>query len=144
MRSFELSEKQLDNGSNTRQVPFSIDTGASRTLLWIGRCLLILSVVSLSTMPFTQHLWTWDRFLHGGQDFESGALMVLIFLSLVLVVSKHSKQCVDLLLAQWHLLGFHLTGRESIGIPLYRTVWALQIKPVPSPDLGNYSTPIRI
>jgi hypothetical protein len=103
-----------------------------------------LSAVSLSTMPVTQHLWTWDRFLHGGQDFELGTLMVLIFLSLVLVVSRHGKRCVDLLFAQCRLLGLYLTGRESICVPLHRTVRAFQIERWPSPALGIYSIPIRI
>ena len=38
-------------------------------------------------MPLTQYFWTWDRFLHGGQDFELGALMVLTNLSLALVLA---------------------------------------------------------
>lgn len=38
-------------------------------------------------MPLTQYFWTWDRFLHGGQDFELGALMVLTNIALGLVLS---------------------------------------------------------
>jgi hypothetical protein len=51
--------------------------------------------VSLATMPVTQHLWTWDHFLHGGRDFELGILMVLSLLSLALVLAKASKQCIQ-------------------------------------------------
>jgi hypothetical protein len=61
----------------------------------IGRTLLLFTAVSLATMPLTQHLWTWDHFLHGGRDFELGILMVLSLLSLTLVLAKSSKQCIE-------------------------------------------------
>ena len=59
--------------------------------MWIARALLILTAISLITMPVTQHLWTWDHFLHGGRDFELSTLMILSFLGLVLVLSKNLK-----------------------------------------------------
>ena len=62
-------------------------------LVWVGLSLL-LSAASLTTMPLTQRIWTWDHFLHGGHDFESVALLFLIFFCLVLVLSKHCKHCV--------------------------------------------------
>ena len=40
------------------------------------------------TSPLTQEVWTWDRFLHGGQDFESGVLLVLVSLCLVLLLAQ--------------------------------------------------------
>jgi hypothetical protein len=36
-------------------------------------------------MPITQGIWSWDRFLHGGQDFELGLLMIVTCLCLVLL-----------------------------------------------------------
>ena len=97
-------------------------------------------------MPLTQHLWTWDRFPSGGQDFETTALMVLIVLSLVLVLSKHNKQCVELLFAQLRLpkFKFNVADGDSSGILLYRALWALQIEPMPSPALCIYTIPIQI
>ena len=131
---------------NSRRRRLLAHVGTSRTLLWIGRSLLILFAVLLVTMPFTQHFWTWDRFLHGGQDFESTTLLVLIVLSLVMVLCKHGKQCVDLLFAQERFLGFRFnaSGRNSSGISLLRAQWALQIEPRPSPASGIYSIPLQI
>jgi len=37
------------------------------------------------TMPITQGLWSWDKFLHGGQDFELGLLIIVSCLGLVLL-----------------------------------------------------------
>ena len=116
------------------------------TLLRIGRSLLILLAVLLSTSPLTQHLWTWDRFPYGGQDFETTALMVLVVLSLVLVLSKQSKKCVDLLFALWRFpeFKFDVADRDSSRILLHRALWAWKIEPMPSPALGIYTTPIQI
>jgi hypothetical protein len=76
----------------------------ARVLVVIGQVLLIFTALSLCTMPVTQHLWTWDHFLHGGRDFELGMLMVLSLLSLVLVLAKSCKQCIQALLSARHSL----------------------------------------
>ena len=111
-------------------------------LVWVGRFLLTLCAVSLSTMPLTQRLWTWDRFLHGGHDFESVVLLFLIFISLVLVLSKQCRQCVGLLFAQSVLPGCKLAPRRSAGIA--PRGWAFQINPLPSPALSMCSIPLQI
>ena len=66
----------------------------TRTLAWCGISLLSLCAISILSMPVTQYLWSWDRFLHGGQDFESGILMALTFLCLALVLLKQCKRNV--------------------------------------------------
>jgi hypothetical protein len=45
-------------------------------------------------MPFTQGLWSWDKFLHGGQDFELGLLIILTCLCLVLLRVQQSELCL--------------------------------------------------
>jgi len=112
-------------------------------LVWIGRALLILSAVSLSTMPLTQHLWTWDRFLHGGQDFELGALAILIFLSLVLVLSRNWRQRLDWVLAKWRLLQSNAMSRKSVGVPRQTADTAFQVEPNLN-RFDNYRISIRI
>ena len=72
----------------------------------MGRILLALTAVLLITMPATQHLWSWDHFLHGGHDYELGTLMLLSLISLALVLPKHCKQYVDSLFASWVRLRF--------------------------------------
>jgi hypothetical protein len=49
--------------------------------------LLTLVAISVMSMPVTQHLWAWDGYLGGGQDFETGAFLILISLCLVLVLA---------------------------------------------------------
>jgi hypothetical protein len=50
-------------------------------------------------MPITEHLWNEDHFLQSGRDFELGTLMVLLFLCMVLVLSRQCKQCVEAILS---------------------------------------------
>jgi hypothetical protein len=64
----------------------------------LGRFLLSLTSIVLIALPFTQHLWTWDRFLHGGQDFETSVLLIVTSLCLVLVMVRGCKQWLTLLL----------------------------------------------
>jgi hypothetical protein len=139
-----MNKKILDKRANSSGVPRDVYSGLSQALLWIGRALLILSAISLITMPLTQRLWTWDRFLHGGQDFELGALMVLILLSLVLVISKDCKRCLDSLFAEWRFLRSNLANWKLVGIPQRAGRSAYQIEPGPCPALRSGSFPIRI
>ena len=86
---------RLDRFLWTRRPNLNSCSCTGRALAVIGWILLIFMAVSLATMPVTQHLWTWDHFLHGGRDFELGVLMVLSLLSLALVLAKASKQCIQ-------------------------------------------------
>jgi hypothetical protein len=63
-----------------------------------GRLLLLLASIVLIALPFTQHLWTWDRFLHGGHDFETNVLLIVITLCLVLVMVQSCRQGVQILI----------------------------------------------
>lgn len=65
--------------------------------MWLSRLLLLLVAVELVTMPLTQYLWTWDGFLHGGQDFELGLFMIVVCLCLVLLRAQHGRQGISLL-----------------------------------------------
>jgi hypothetical protein len=57
----------------------------------MGRLLVGLTTLLLAVMPLTEHLWTWDKFLRGGPDFEFGLLGIASILCLVLVLSQHYK-----------------------------------------------------
>jgi hypothetical protein len=111
--------------------------------MWIGRYLLILSAISLITMPVTQHLWTWDHFLHGGQDFELTTLIILTFLCLVLVLSKDSRS-MDSLFARRRLFEFQLTDDVSGSTPSYGALSIFRIEPVAGSPSGIYSIPLQI
>lgn len=67
---------------------------------WVraGRALLVLNVIVLILSSFTEHLWTWDRFLRGGQDFELSLLALIAFFCLILVLAQHFRRNVSDLL----------------------------------------------
>jgi hypothetical protein len=116
---------------------------AARIGTRLGLLLLLLTAVSLITMPFTQHLWTWDRFLHGGQDFETSALLILTALNLVLVLAKCCKQNVGKLLTAWRRLA--IEGIEKVsGRTCGGAVAAALNHRVSIPDLPAYHLPLLI
>lgn len=117
---------------------------AARVCARIGRVLLTLTAVSLITMPLTQHIWTWDHFLHGGQDFESDTLVILTFLCLVLVLAQHCKQSVNLLLATLRLFSFISDDRLLARIAVVGTISAFCAQCVTSPGLEAYNLPLQI
>jgi hypothetical protein len=78
----------------------------------LGRFLLFVAAIELLTMPVTQGLWTWDKFLHGGQDFELGLLAIITCLCLILLRTEQSKRSLDLLLLIKTLL---LNAREHLA-----------------------------
>jgi hypothetical protein len=84
----------------------------------MGRLLLVLASVVLIALPFTQQVWTWDRFLHGGQDFETTVLLILTSLCLVLVMARCCRQGIKLLLT---LLSKLLVRRGSALMQPART-----------------------
>ncbi len=73
----------------------------SRLSLLIGRALVLFTALLLAFMPLTEHLWTFDEFFRSGQDLEFGLLALATILCLVLVVSQHRKQVVNVLLSVW-------------------------------------------
>lgn len=82
----------------------------------LSRMLLLLVAVELITMPITQHFWAWDKFLHGGQDFEMGLLMVVTCLCFVLLRTQHCRQNLGLLLAIGRFLLRVLQRRERVRL----------------------------
>jgi hypothetical protein len=108
--------------------------------VWLAVSLLVLCAVSIVTMPLTQYLWSWDRFMHGGQDFELGALMVLTLLCLALVLPRLCKQSVQSLVAR------SCTARRILSS--LRTALSagrfLISPPVPSATLAEYNIPLQI
>jgi hypothetical protein len=88
---------------------FTASLDVARFLLCLGRMLLLFTACELITMPVTQEFWTWDRVLHGGQDFELGLLVVITCLCLILLNAEQSKRTLGLLLAI-----------ESIFLPVWR------------------------
>lgn len=61
--------------------------------------LLGLVCICLVSSPVTQHLWAWDGFLRGGQDFETGTLLILISCCLLVVLLQTCKAALKRILA---------------------------------------------
>jgi hypothetical protein len=115
----------------------------TRVLAWTGRYLLILTTLSLITMPVTQHLWTWDR-LRGGRDFELGTLMVLSILCLALVVSKSYKQCIDLWLCARRFLAVRFHDFVAPEISVAGTFSNPRLAPPPQAALCTLDIPLQV
>lgn len=79
--------------------------------------LLTLIAISLTTMPITQGLWTWDGYLHGGQDFEIGAFLILSSFCLVLVVARSCESLLECRLTDRCVIGILL---QAAGLARYR------------------------
>jgi hypothetical protein len=134
----------LKNTPHANRLDFNAFARVAQTLAGIGRILLMLTAFSLITMPVTQHLWTWDNFLHGGQDFELGTLLLLSLLSLVLVLTKHSKQCIDSLFAAWCLLATNLNDCALLRIPALSQFMLFPKNRIASPALDARTLPLKI
>ena len=115
----------------------------ARGFAWISRYLLILIALSLITMPITEHVWAWDRFLRGGQDFELGVLLVLSFLCLVLVVSKQCQRWVSSL-ATWCVAASQLMDSLAPGIGPAVEVSTFNPDPAVDPGTGRSDFPLQI
>ena len=110
----------------------------------ISRYLLILIALSLITMPITEHIWAWDRFLQGGQDFELGALLVLSFLCLVLVLSKQCQRWVESSLSTWCVAASHFMNSLAQGICLAGEISVFNPEPGTNPGTGRSEFPLQI
>jgi hypothetical protein len=134
---------RLDHNSKQKPRPdLNACACTARIFLCFARALLILTAISLITMPLTQHLWTWDRFLHGGRDFELTTLMILSFLALVLVLSRNLKQCIDSLLSALCILA--LACQKRLPFRITRPASKFRTEYVTCSDTGTFSTPLLI
>ena len=117
---------------------------AARVFVRISRYLLILTALSLITMPITEHFWTWDRFLQGGRDFELESIVLLSFLCLVMVLSKGDRHCVGLLFSAWRRLA------DAFDDPVVRSGLLAgaylnpQMVPPPGPGICASDLPLQM
>lgn len=77
--------------------------GPSRHCILAGRAFFLMAALLLAIMPWTAWFWSFDNFLHGGQDFELGLLAVLsIFcLLIVLLQRRRAELTIALALDRW-------------------------------------------
>ena len=106
----------------------------------MGRFLLVLASVVLIALPFTQQVWTWDRFLHGGQDFETTVLLIVTSLCLVLVMARGCRQGIKLLLTLWS----RLLMRRCPAIMQPSRSSAICVDRCGGPPISRYNFPLQI
>ncbi|MGA7523135.1 MAG: hypothetical protein WBW84_11815 [Acidobacteriaceae bacterium] len=119
---------------------------ASRTQVCIdlSRLLLGLAFVELLTMPITQHFWTWDHFLRGGQDFELGLFVIVSCLCLVLLRAQHCQQKVRLILAFCCLLFVRFRPRLFTLLATVGVSAAVPDPPLGPRPAGVFCIPLQI
>lgn len=128
--------------SNAGQPDLNALSCTARVWAKVGRWLLLATFISLMTMPVTQHLWTWDGFLRGGQDFESGVLAILVTLCLVLLLAQHGQQSVSFLLATSYLFSFACPMRAA-AVAHSEAVPALRAERK-RPASDTYALPLQV
>jgi hypothetical protein len=104
--------------------------------------LLGLVTVSLVSMPVTQHLWTWDGFLHGGQDFETGAFLILISFCLVVVLARSCKSSFERMLTAWRALA--LLRAQEPGSASFALEFQFRRAELNNPLGAFYNPPLQI
>jgi hypothetical protein len=100
---------------HTRRSCFRSRSDVPKGWVRVGRCLVLLNIVVLILSSFTEHYWTWDRFLRGGQDFELSLLALLAFFCLILVFALYFRRGVSELLRQRNGIS---TICEPVAVPL--------------------------
>jgi hypothetical protein len=117
----------------------------SKAPVVIGRLLVALTTLLLTVMPLTEHLCTWDKFLRGGTDVEFGLLGIASILCLVLLLSQHYKQVINLLLALRLLVSFALSLEHgSLGMTRLGVISEFHRYRADSPTFGIYNLPLQI
>jgi hypothetical protein len=135
----------LNNIHLTTRLHLETLADLSKALVVVGRLLVVLTTLLLAVMPLTEHLWTWDKFFRGGTDFEFGLLVIASILCLVLVLSQHYNQVINLLLAIWLLVSFALSPELGpLGITRLGVISGFYRCRVDTPPLGIYNLPLQI
>lgn len=107
----------MDHTPHVNRPQYDTFASLARGPAIIGRFLLVLAAVELLSMPLTQYAWTWDHFLHGGMDFESSLLFLVVCLVLLLVLRDHCRQDENLRAPRrWLSLPIFETGK-SVAMP---------------------------
>jgi hypothetical protein len=128
----------------TSRLHLEIRADSSKAPIVIGRLLVGLTTLLLAVMPLTEHLWTWDKFLQGGPDFEFGLLGIASILCLVLVLSQHYKQVINLLLTIRRLIGFALYLDDGSICATPEITSSFRQGRTEAPALGTYNLPLQI
>ena len=117
--------------------------GSSQVCSVGGRVLILLTALLLAVTPWTEYLWHFDNFLHGGQDMELGLLSLLTIFCLVLVLLQDSKRVTFMVvIRQWLSSVLDQTDPLAPG-SFHGLNMALHAIP-PGSSLGTYNPPTQV
>jgi hypothetical protein len=119
---------------------------AHQDCVLMSRLVASLIAFLLAVMPLTEYLWTWDHFLHGGQDLEFGMLGIVAVLGIACILSLHTAKWMTLLvmaqrfisLILQRVLGLFACSASELLTRGYPS------KKIPDPGLDLYSLPLQI
>lgn len=124
------------------RAPLNALFAVARSAVCLSRILLLVVAVEVISMPITQGLWTWDRFLHGGQDFELGLLVIVTFLCFVLLRVQQNRAGLGWLLVVWALVP---SARKRIAPHSFRRRSSFEHRShIPSPFRAALFNPLLI
>jgi hypothetical protein len=117
----------------------------SQAWVVLSRMLILLTVLLVLAMPWTEYFWHFDQFLRGGEDFELSLLAVATLFCLVAILLQHGKQSVAFILTLRRWLSF-VFQRDDPAAPgsFCGLITASHATPRPSSALGMYNLPIQI
>jgi hypothetical protein len=113
---------------------------------WIvaGRILLLLNAIVLLLIPITEQIWTWDRFLRGGEDLEFSVLALIAFCCLILVLAQHIRRAI-VALSMIRTLFSRIPGRNRVhSLSLLHAYAIANRRQATTPFFGTYRNLLQI
>jgi hypothetical protein len=116
-----------------------------QTWVVLSRVLVLLTVLLILAMPWTEYFWHFDQFRRGGEDCELSLLAVATIFCLVVILLQHGKKSVAFILALRRRLSFVFQHDDPAAPGSFcGLIAASHVAPRPSPALGMYNLPIQI
>jgi hypothetical protein len=116
---------------------------AHQDCVLMSRLVASLMAFLLAVMPLTEYLWTWDQFLHGGQDLEFGLLGIAAVLGIACILSLHTAKWITLLVTAQRFILQRVLGLFACSTSELLTR-GYPSKKIPDPGLDLYNLPLQI
>lgn len=117
---------------------------ASHTCVLLGRILIFLTAILVAVMPITEYLWTFDKFLRGGQDCEFGLLALAAIFCLILLLSHQRREVLSLLLSLRHALSSFFKRVDPASTLTPHLIAAMRSCLLPDTSLLIVNLPLQI
>ncbi len=141
---------KIENGMRGRLRADSYAAKLEKKRVWrlqssAGRLLVSLAALILLLMPWTEHYWTFDGFLHGHPDLELSLLSIVTMFCLLLLLASMAKHGWSFFLAfrRWFNLVFDKADLIA-RLPFCGFRCDSPGEPKRSPALGFYNLPLQI